>query len=629
MIKSEKKKGKEPSDNERALAAEVRKDFEKRREARSPYERQWQLNANFYLGNQYCKIGASGLIEEEEPDYFWQSREVYNHVAAIYETRAAKLGKVRPRLAVRPATNDESDINTAKASTKILNATQESCELDKRLSDATLWSELTGTCVYKVVWDTEAGREIKDGVCEGDVKIEVCPPYEIFPDSPFHAEIADCKSIMHVRAVKTEEIAKQWGKTVSAERTLLMRLDNMYGAGADGVQSESPLFSAVDSDDCALVIERYTAPTAQLPNGELVIVAGEAVLFKGDLPYVIGSDGKRGYPFVKQVSIAVAGCFFGKSMIERTIPLQRAYNAVKNRKHELINRLSAGVLTVEDGSLDTDDLQDGGLPPGKVLVYRQGANPPRFMDAGSVPSAFESEEYNLLNEFTTISGVSELMRSSNVPSTVTSGVALQLLADQDDTRLSLSGEYIRFAARDIAKIILRLYKQFCDWPRVTRYVGDSGAVENFCWTRSSISSDDVVFESDNELANGTAARQELMFELYRMGIMSDESGKISDAVRRRFLDSLGFGSWDADMNMTRLQAARAQSENVEVKFDISEFDDHETHITEHVRYLLSDCPKRQKNALTEHIKEHQRYARLIESAKSVAVTDESQEGENA
>ena len=44
-------------------------------------------------------------------------------------------------------------------------------------------------------------------------------------------------------------------------------------------------------------------------------------------------------------------------MVERAIPVQRAYNAVKNRKHEFLNRIAMGVLTVEDGSVDTDNLE--------------------------------------------------------------------------------------------------------------------------------------------------------------------------------------------------------------------------------------------------------------------------------
>lgn len=96
------------------------------------------------------------------------------------------------------------------------------------------------------------------------------------------------------------------------------------------------------------------------------------------------------------------------SVVERIIPLQRAYNAVKNRKHEFLNRVSVGVMTVEDGSVDTDALAEEGLPPGKVIVYRQGSEPPRMLNAQSVPVDFTYEEERLSSEFITISGVSEI-----------------------------------------------------------------------------------------------------------------------------------------------------------------------------------------------------------------------------
>ena len=74
---------KKEKDNKQAgtLAAEVREDFEKRREARKSLEMQWRLNLNYFMGNQYCEIGQSGEIEDYGKQYFWQQREVYNHTA--------------------------------------------------------------------------------------------------------------------------------------------------------------------------------------------------------------------------------------------------------------------------------------------------------------------------------------------------------------------------------------------------------------------------------------------------------------------------------------------------------------------------------------------------------------------
>ena len=38
------------------------------------------------------------------------------------------------------------------------------------------------------------------------------------------------------------------------------------------------------------------------------------------------------------------------------------------------------ILCVEDGSVDIDALENGGLKDGKILVYRQGSKPPFVLE---------------------------------------------------------------------------------------------------------------------------------------------------------------------------------------------------------------------------------------------------------
>lgn len=63
-------------------------------------------------------------------------------------------------------------------------------------------------------------------------------------------------------------------------------------------------------------------------------------------------------------------------LVDMLIPCQRSYNALKGRYAEYINRLSTGILVVEDGSADIDELVEDGITSGKVIVYRQGSVPP-------------------------------------------------------------------------------------------------------------------------------------------------------------------------------------------------------------------------------------------------------------
>jgi len=606
------------------LIAEVKQNFSDRREERRRFESQWRLNTNFFLGNQYSAVNVMGEIDSVGRDYFWQEREVYNHIASIVETRLARLSRIKPKMSVRPKSGNDGDIKNANVAAKILNSARQKLELSNILAKGAQWSEICGSVFYKLSWDKNGGRIMgnKDGksVYEGEVRIDVCPPYEIFPSNLACQDIADCDSIIHAKCMTISDIEKNWGITVTAEEVDTFTHDGVTVIGGLGVNSAVRTQSRGRALDSAIVIERYTKPSSDHPFGELVIIAGGQLLYHGDLPFQIGEDGSFALPFIKQDSQINPGCFYGISMIERAIPIQRAYNAVKNRKHEFMNRIAMGVLAVEDGSVDTENLETEGLSPGKILVYRQGSAPPSFMNPGSIPAEFNREEDKLLSEFIMISGVSEVMRSSMTPSSMTSGVALQLLLDMDDTRLSTTANRIRDAVKTIAKFILRLYRQFAVAPRLSRVVGDDGDVELLHWKGSALSADDVILDTENEMNDSLASRKSMVFDLLNSGLLHDENGKLSDQMRFRILDMLGYGAWEHMRDSHRLHIARAQRENAGVaglkkglssEVVVSDVDDHQIHIAEHTKFMLTSDydrlmieDKERAEKLSEHLAAH-------------------------
>ena len=614
MKEKEKNKFFYSEQEDQIIVSELRKDFENRRAERRPIELGWQLNMNFVLGNQYCALNGQGEIGEQEKAFSWECREVYNHIAPIVETRLAKLAKVRPSLFVRPTSADERDVACAKLSKSVIDYSTSKHNLSGLISEATAWSEVTGTAFYKVSWVSNGGdliAETDEGkLYEGDIDISVCPPFEIFPDSCGAKDVNDCTSIIHARALPAKDVEERYDVSISGEDIDTFTFDNNnFLAGFSGRGSVKKLTKMVRHNHC-LVLEKYERPTKEHPNGRLTIVAQDKLLYDGELPYINDENGRRTFPFIKQVSVAQVGSFWGSSVVERCIPVQRAYNAVKNRKHEFLARLSAGVLAVEDGSVDIDNLEDEGLAPGKILVYRSGSAVPKFMDAGDVPYDFAREEDRLLDEFNTVSGVSELMRESKVPSSVSSGAALSLLIEQDETRLSATAENIRIAAKSIAGQTLRLYKQFANNKRLCHIADENGQVEIYYWTGSDLCDSEIVLDTVNELTETPAQRRNTMIELFRLGLFHDENGKLSDRIRFKLLEGLGFGLWDYAHDERVLQTKRADEENINMeKVDKpNEFDDHAVHIEEHKRFLLSaECEKRgesYKQKLIEHIKAH-------------------------
>lgn len=613
-------------DLEAEIVQEILDDFKLRQEERMSFETNWKMNINFFVGNQYCTVNGNGEIVDFDKQFFWQEREVYNHIAPLVEIRLSKLSKVRPSMTVIPFSDDEDDITCAKVSKNILKATTYKLNLSNLISKATTWSEICGTSFYKVLWENNKGKivgrsEEGNNICEGEINISVVSPFEIFPDSSCVSDIEDCKSIMHVKAYHVEAIKSIWGIDVEGGDVDVFSLNSINNVGGLGYRGRTSRVEKSVKHNNALVIEKYEKPTLENPNGKLTIIAGNKLLYMGELPYVNLADNHRGYPFIKQCSIVSPSCFWGISVIERCIPIQRSYNAIKNRKHEFLNRLSMGVMAVEDGSVDTDNLEEEGMAPGKILIYRQGSTPPKLLSSGSVPTDFTLEEDRLLSEFLSIGGVSDLLRNSSMNSNI-SGVALQLLIEQDEARLIASAEEIREAVKNISKHILRLYKQFATFPHASKLIGEDGSIEMFYWKNSDINSDDVVFETENELNESLAQKRSMIFEIFNSGLLHDENGKLSNSMRFKLLEQLGFGIWENSQDMKTLQIKNAGQENFKL---ISEFkmpnpkeiDDHALHINEHTCFMLGDeyarVAKRNENLdklILEHIRKHKQFQSL-------------------
>lgn len=575
-----------------SLAEEIIADYERRREERRPIEAQWRINANFVSGKQNCYRAGGSIIEEDKRRLFTE-RAVFNHVASVYEARLGKLYRLRPHLSVRPPRGDDGAVLGARLSSAVLECACERMRMPDLISEATSWSELTGTAFYKVSWDRRLGRiagEL-DGevVCEGEVRVDVVSPYEIFPDSVYAPSVEACRSIIHAKALPVTEISDIWGDVEISEE------------GYSTAQSLALTGETVSLPrGYALVLERFTRGDEQNPTGRYEVVVGNKLVYEGELPFGGGE-----LPFIRQCCAVIPGRFFGVSPIERAVPIQRAYNAVKNRKHEFMNRLAAGVLVVEDGSVDVDDLEEGGLEPGKIIVYRQGATAPAFLPMGELPKDFGDEEDKLLEEMSAACGVSEIMRSGS-SGTVSSGSALQLLIEQDDARLSVASDNIASAVRLVGRRILDLYAECSGSGRLKSRLGLDG---DGLWSGSDVICRDVTVECSPELEGSRPNRRALVLELYRAGLFDSENGRVSEPTRRRILQALGYGYIEQSSINRSLHEARATRENVGLtELCVKPYDDHAAHVEEHVAYMLEkELTGELESALAAHVKTHEQF----------------------
>ena len=95
---------------------------------------------------------------------------------------------------------------------------------------------------------------------------------------------------------------------------------------------------------------------------------------------------------------------YGKDgLVDKLKPYQNKYNTIKNKMYDYIRRCSEAMVIVEDGSIDVDSLEEEGLAPGKILVYRQGAQQPSTLRVDTVSETFlQQQEESVMRDFQAI-----------------------------------------------------------------------------------------------------------------------------------------------------------------------------------------------------------------------------------
>ena len=109
---------------------------------------------------------------------------------------------------------------------------------------------------------------------------------------------------------------------------------------------------------------------------------------------------------------------------------------------------------------------------------------------------------------------------------------------------------------------------------------------------------------------------------------------MSPRTKVKVLEMLGIGNWESAKDVDETQRKRAMKENLSLgKEQISAcpYDDHTIHITEHIKCLLEESVLKDKKLyglMDAHIKEHQMFEMMDESAAAKTLSAANQENAN-
>lgn len=586
------------------IVAHITGELERIRDERMVYELQWTMNANFLSGHQNCEmdINTRRITEEESVERRDRERRVYNRIAPIMETRLAHLGSVSYDMVVKPRTYESDDYAKAGVSTKILRYCKENTGFDHKMRKAVAWAELTGTVYTLSWWDTTAGdligeteRVIADDkgvetvtveqIHSGDLDFGLVSSYEVFPASLTVEEITDQRFVILEQVRDVGTVYDMYGIRVQGENVDSYVLTPIpQGVTGHGRANITFGLQKEQQENAVRVITYLENPSRDYPKGRIAIVIRDKLIFYGDLPGGV-------MPLRDIKAKSVSGQFYGKSVIQDLIPLQRAYNNVSNKIQDFIDTVANNPVVMENGAIDNmEEIDENGIESGSVILIHPGFQKPDILDYPSPPPVVENERAKLEEAMEYTAGVSQMMMYGGTPAGVTSGTAIENLRDIDNTRMSLTAENIRDGVIEMAKIWLKLCKAYAGGYRVLRIAGSDDAGYVSVWTREDINSYDVEFTAENELKTSPEQKKQNFLNAYTAGLFTDENGVNGQEVKRLGRE-LFLNENTQALTMEELQRKYAARENSYLEHGVipqrGRYDDDAVHLDEHIRYAIS------------------------------------------
>lgn len=552
-------------------------------------------NIAYLLG--YDGIAFNSTTRQFQPvnrasSYLKKNRIHVNKILPTVQNRLARLCKNPPKYDVRPESNSTEDKEAASLSLQVLTAMWDRLTLDKKRLFLYMWVQQCGHAWMKVSWDGSLGNLIDDPITgekifEGDVRADVVSPFEIFPDPMAKTDDDVLQSwIIQAKVRKLDYFKTHYperGHLVKAEDAWL--LSAQYEQRINSLNSRGPSQSGMQESmkNSAIEMIKYEARSKDYPNGRMIVCANGVLLEDKELP--VGE-----IPFRKFDDVVVGGKFYSEAIITHLRPVQDQYNETIRRRAEWTRKLLAGKYKAPRGSgIAQESLND---ESGEVVYYDSvptAPNGPEALQIPMIPQWAYTEEDKLTQMINDISGISEVSRGT-LPSASIPAIGMQLLTEQDDTRIGVMTEQHEHAWAGVGSLILKYIEKFYVLPRKLKMAGPemSYLVKEVAGADLRGNTDVIVIRGSTLPGSKTLNRQDIL-TVFREGLLGEPT---DPKVREKVLDLLEFGDiqgvWE-DQSLDKNQVKRViEALEKGQPVNVSEFDNHTIWLLELNKYRKSD-----------------------------------------
>lgn len=585
------------SPDERELCGYIKNKVEEVRAsgARISAEGIWMTNIAYLLGYDsiYYDTNQRMFRPVNQGARFLRRNRVHiNKVLPTAQNRLARLCKNPPKFDVRPESSSEEDKDRARFELEVLAQLwdQEGIQLNKQRIPLYMWLQQCGHSYIKVSWDECLGKALIDPESgdfdgyEGDIRADICSAFELFVD-PLAKTIDEATWAVQAKVRKLEYFRSHYpdrGEAVTEEGPWLLSVQ--YEQRINSLNTSGPMSSGtnIQMKNAAIELSYYEKRSKKYPNGRHCVTANEILLKDDEL--LIGE-----IPFTKFDDVLIAGKFYSEAIITHLRPLQDQFNRLYSSRAVWTNRLLHGkYLAAKGHGIIQEGLNDADTEVVQYTVV-PNAPPPAPMAIPVIPQYAYVEETNLEKQFDEISGISEVSKGQ-LPSASIPAVGMQLLQEQDETRIGIQTEWAEDAWARVGRQLLKTAQKQYVTPRYLKKAGKLGEYNVKEYVGANITANpDVTVIRGSTIPNSKILRRQELLNVFTQGLLGDPH---DPKVLQQVLEQLEYGEigevWEEQsLVANQIKKSITMIENG-VAPSVNEFDNHIMHLKKKNLYRISD-----------------------------------------
>lgn len=459
------------------LAAFIKRKVEEVRGSanRISHEGIWMTNIAYALGydSVYYDTASRQYRPTGGPFLYPKRNRIHdNQILPAMQNRLARLCKNPPRWETRPEDDTPEAKEASALDFDVCLDLWDRHHLDQKDIELKMWLQQCGHSYLVASWDEEGGEDLIDPSSgeflgfEGDSAVEVASAFEFFAD-PKAKTLHEAKYVIRAKVRDLDYFRERYerGNLVKEEGAWLLstqyelRINTLNAAGPQSSGTQDAMKHA------AIELAYYERKSKRFPRGRLCISANGVLLENKALP--IGR-----FPISKFDDILVSGKYYPEAAVTHARPLQDQYNRNLVRTSEWTNKLTGGKWRAAKGqALSEESLNDRT----EVVEYNPvpGSPPPESMPVPLIPEHVYKERETLRSALNDKFGLSEVSRGQ-LPSAGIPAVGMQLLVEQDETRISIEIRNHENSWADFMGILLEYESTFRKMPRRLKKKSDIG-----------------------------------------------------------------------------------------------------------------------------------------------------------